>query len=325
MKVKSLVCLALAVAAGAVGPAHAEKSTDHRTLKIVTPTAPGSAVDLLARAYSRTMSEVDGFNSYIDNRTGAEGILGVSNVISSPADGNTLLFTSSSMVVLNSIIFPKITTYDPLKDLVPVATVSKATLIMSLGSNVNFKSAREFISAARQNPGKYSCATSSTTTRMGCEYFQVATNSKLLIVPYKATGAAVLGLGSGEADMMIADAASFQAQWDTGRVRPVVVLGEQRLPALPNVPTAKEEGVPDFLMSAWYGAFFKAGTPPEKVAAMQKRIQQASESPAVKQALKTFSHEPYVLTGDAMAAMHRSEMDQWKKMVETHGIKFTDN
>jgi len=285
---------------------------------------PFMSVDLLARAYSKAITDMKGPNSYIDNRAGAEGVPGVSNVIQSSADGNTMLFSSSSMVVLNSVMLPKITTYDPLKDLVPISTVSRATLIVSLGSKADFKSARDFIAAARQNPGKYTCAASSTTTRMGCEYWQVATNTKLLIVPYKTTAAGILAMSSGEVDMMVADGGSFQAQWDSGRVRPLAVLGDERLPGLPHIPTMKEEGVPGFVMHAWYGAFYKAGTNPAKVTAMAKLFQQASESPAVKQALKTFNLEPYVLNGDAMAAMHRSEMDYWKNMVSKNGIKFSD-
>jgi tripartite-type tricarboxylate transporter receptor subunit TctC len=309
----------------ASGAALAQSYPDpQHPIRFVAPTAPGSAVDLLARAYGKVMKDKAGVNSFVENKAGGEGIPGVTAVTLAPADGYTILITSSSFVVLNSVMLPKITTYDPLRDLTPIASLSKAAMILTLGANAKFKTAREFIAAARQNPGKYTCASSSTTTRMGCEYLQVAAGIKLLIVPYKATAAAVMALGAGEVDAMIADAGSFQAGWDTGRSRPVAVMSEQRLPTLPNVPTAREEGVPELLMSAWYGVFFKAGTDSAKMTAMQKLFQEASESPEVREALKQFVHEPFVLVGDAMAKMHRAEIERWNKMVSTNGIKFAD-
>ncbi len=295
-----------------------------RTYKIVVPGGPASAIDLLARAYSKALGDVAGLNFVVDNRAGAEGVMGVTTALTAPADGYTMLFSSSSMVVLNPVMLPKITTYDPIKDMAPLMTISKADLILSLGSSINIKSAREFVVAAKKSPGKYTCATASTTSRMSCEYFQRSAGIELLTVNYKTTAAAVLAVASGEVDTMIVDAGSFLSGWSTGRMWPVAIAADKRDPEMPEVPTMAEEGIPNFKMGAWYGVFFKAGTPPEKVAAMREIFLKASQAPVVKTALKNFLHKPYILTGKEAAVMHKGEIDHWMKFVREQKIQFSN-
>jgi tripartite-type tricarboxylate transporter receptor subunit TctC len=206
---------------------------------------------------------------------------------------------------------------------VPLVTTSKAGLVMSLGTSTTFKSLKEFVEAARANPGKYSCATSSSTLRMACEFLQASAGIKLLIVPYKTTAAAFVATASGEVDAIFVDAGSAIPSWQTGRVRPLVVTTPERLPALPQVPTTREQGLPDFLMGAWYAIYFKAGTPPAAAAAMRDVLRKAGARPTVKEALKTFVHEPLDLAGDDITAMNRREIEAWKKLARDHNIKTT--
>lgn len=295
-----------------------------RTYKIVVPGGAASAIDMLARAYSKALGDVAGLKFIVDNRAGAEGVTGVMAALSAPADGHTVLFSSSSMVVLNPVMLPKITTYDPTKDLEPLMTISKADLILSLGASTNMRSVRDFVAAAKKSPGKYTCATTSTTSKMSCEYFQRSAGIEMLAVNYKTTGAAVMAVAAGEVDTMIVDAGSFLTGWNTGKMWPVAIAAEKRDPDLPDLPTMAEQGVSNFKMSAWYGAFFKAGTPPERVAAMRDIFLKASEAPEVKSALKIFLHKQYNLTGKEATAMHKAELDHWMKFVREQNIRFTD-
>ncbi|MCX8003741.1 MAG: tripartite tricarboxylate transporter substrate-binding protein, partial [Burkholderiaceae bacterium] len=134
---------------------------------------------------------------------------------------------------------------------------------------------------------------------------------------------AFVATASGEVDAIFVDAGSAIPSWQTGRVRPLVVTTPERLPALPQVPTTREQGLPDFLMSAWYGIYFKAGTPPAATAAMRDILRKAAARPTVKDALKSFVHEPLDLAGDDVTAMNRREIEAWKKLVRDHNIKTT--
>lgn len=319
---KPLAGLLAGLALGLPAPA-ADYPDRSRPIRIIAPTGPGSAVDSLARAYSRAMADVAGLNVIVENKPGAEGVPGVQAFLAAPADGYTMLVVSSSALALNPIMIANLP-YDPLKDLQPLATLSKAGLVMSLGTSTQFKTARELVTDARAHPGKYTCASSTTSLRMACEFLQASAGIKLLIVPYKTTAAAMLAVASGETDIIFVDAGTSLPQWHTGRVRGVVVTTPERLPSLPQLPTTREEGLPDFLMGAWYAIYFRQGTPAPVVAAMTKIVREAAARQEVKQALATFVHEPFELVGDEVTAMNRREIAQWSRLVREHGIRFAN-
>jgi tripartite-type tricarboxylate transporter receptor subunit TctC len=307
-------------------PGHAQTATypdKGRPIKIIVPTGPGSAIDLLARAHGKALGDVAGLNVIVENKPGAEGVPGVQAFMQAPADGYTMLVVSSSAMALNPIMIANLP-YDPLKDFVPLTTFSKAGLVMNLGAGTQFKTLRELVTSAKSNPGKYTCATSTTSLRMACEFLQASAGIKLLLVPYKTTAAAMLAVASGETDIVFVDAGSSIAQWQTGRVRGIAVTTSERLALLPKLPTTREEGVPDFLMTAWYGAYFKTGTPPQIAARMRDLLREAGAKKEVKDALASFVHEPLYLTGDEVTAMNRREIEQWAKLVREQGIKFNN-
>lgn len=320
---RTLKALATGLLLVAVGSASAQAYPDKsKVIRLVVPTGPGSALDLLARTHSKAISETSGLNVIVDNKPGAESVLGVQTVMSSPADGYTLLLLSSSMVALNPVMIPKLP-YDPLKDLTPISTISKAGLVMSMGAGTNFKTTREFVAAAKANPGKYTCATASSTLRMACEYLQASAGIKLLIVPYKTTAAAMLALASGEADVIFADAGSMLPHWKTGRMRGMMSTTTERMPTTPQLPTSREEGLPDFLMGAWYAFYFAAGTPPAAVQSMRDILSKAGETQVVKEALSSFGHEPLRMGGNDIVTMTRHEIETWKNLIRTNNIKIS--
>src|SRR5205823_3490155 len=168
-----------------------------KLIKVIVPAGVASIADLLARALGKAITDETGLNVVVDNKPGAENVIGVQALVSSPPDGYTFLVNSNSSQSLNAVMIPDLK-YDPLKDMQPVATLGTIGLAMNLGSGIPFNSAREFVEAAKKNPGKYTCASATTTQRMACELFQARAGIKLLIVPYKATAAAVTALASGE-------------------------------------------------------------------------------------------------------------------------------
>jgi tripartite-type tricarboxylate transporter receptor subunit TctC len=313
---RCLVLLLSVFAGTAWAQAYPDKS---KTLRIILPQGPGSASDVLARTLARSITDVSGLNVIVEYKPGAETVIGVQTLMNSPADGYTILLCSSSTHVLNPVMVPNLP-YDPFRDFIPLVGVSKAILAMNLGPSTPFKSASEFVAAARANPGKYTFASSTATTRLAGELLQSAAGIKLLNVPYKATAAGVTALASGEVDMMLVDPSSVAAMWQNGRVRGVAVSGASRSANLPNLPTIREQGVPDYDVTAWFTTFFATKTPPEIVAAMREILRRTTKTPLVTETLAKFSMEPLDMVGDELTVLNRKEVDMWKKVVSDMNV-----
>ena len=315
--------LALAAAALAPGAASAQGFPDKsRILKFSVPSGPGSTVDLLARAYERALPAVTEIKAVVENKPGADAVIGVQAFLQTPADGYNVLFVSSSFVAVSPAILPDLP-YDPLKDLEPVASISRSGLVMNLGSSTTFGTMREFVAAAKTQPGKYTCATASTTQTLACEFLQASAGVKLLVVPYRTTAAAMLAVATGEVDSIFVDPGSAMAQWSSGRVRGVASTTPERQAALPDMPTTKEEGFPDFQMIAWFAIFARAGTPPEAAAGLRDIMRKAAQRPEVQSVLKTFVHEPTDLAVSDLAQLNRDEIAALKKLIRDNNISFT--
>lgn len=325
LKVAGILCRFLLLGAmGAASAVSAEPYPDNsKPIKIIVPVGAGSAIDLMARSAAKAMAEESQLNVIVDNKPGAELALGVQAFVSSPPDGYTLLFTTSSSQSLNPVVIPNLR-YDPLKDYVPVASLSKTALILNLGTSTGSMSAREFIESAKKNPGKHTCASGSTTQRMACEMLQAAAGIKLLNVPYKSTAAAMIAIAGGEVDAIFVDAGTAKAQWQTGRVRGVAVTGPERMQALPRIPTLREEGVADFNMTAWYAAYAPNKTPPAVLAAIREIVRKSTASKTFADTLAQFAMEPMDLNPEQINDLTRREMQGWTNVVRQQNIKFTN-
>lgn len=311
----AIACLLLAGLASA--QTYPDKS---RPIRIILPQGPGSASDVLTRAYARAITETSGLNTVVEFKPGAETVIGVQALLSAPADGYTILLVSSSTPVLNPVMIPNLP-YDPQRDFIPLVGLSKASLALNLGSSTQFKSAREFIAAAKANPGKYTFGSSTTTTRLSGELLQSLADIKLLNVPYKTTAAAATALAAGEVDLLMADPSSVKPLVDSGRVRLLAVTSATRLTAMPNVPSLREEGVTDYDVTAWFATFFATKTPPEIVATMREILRKATKAPSFAEALAKASMEPLDLVGDEISALIRKETEMWTKVVRAANLR----
>ncbi|MFT3721876.1 Bug family tripartite tricarboxylate transporter substrate binding protein [Pseudorhodoferax sp.] len=316
----ALGALAMAVPGGpaqaqAQAQAQAAYPDRARPIRIITPSGAGSIVDLLARAQAKAMADVAGLNVVVDNRPGAELVLGIQTFMNSPADGYTMLVTSSSSHAINPVLMPKLP-YDPLTDFAALTGIAKGSLIMNLGPSTPFRSAGELVAAAKASPGKYTCGSASTTTRLACELFETTARVKTLNVPYKTVAAAMTALAAGETDLFFIDLGSSRAQWQSGRVRGVATTSPTRPSMLPEIPTMQEQGVGDYEVTAWFAAYFPRNTPPKIVHAMQKILAEAHRTAAFSEMLDANALEPLPLAGDALIEMNRKEIDKWKRVVQ---------
>jgi tripartite-type tricarboxylate transporter receptor subunit TctC len=291
-----------------------------RPIRIVVPFGAGGGVDLLARGYAKAMQEVAGVNTVVDNRPGAEAVIGVQAFLAAPPDGYTVLITSSSAVTFGPVSIANIP-YDPVKDFVPLIALGRTPFLMTLGSSTPFRSAGEFIAAAKAAPGRYTCASASTSTRMACELLQATAGIRLLNVPYKSAGAAMVAVAAGEADTYITDPGSATALLAAGRARAVAVTTADRSPTMASLPTLREEGVEAYRLAVWFGAYMPANTPPEVAAAMRDILRRAMETQAVKEMLWNASIEAIEVSGPALTELARTEIDMWTKLIRTANIK----
>jgi tripartite-type tricarboxylate transporter receptor subunit TctC len=312
------MCAAVCIGIGLVPwPAAAQAFPDKNVpVKIVVPFGAGSAVDAVGRALAKAMSDTAGLNAIVDNKPGGETVIGVQAVRQAPADGYTILLVSSSTPVLNPLMMPN-PQIDIGRDFVPLTTVAKNyPAFINLGASTNFKSIHEFIAAAKANPGKYTFASATSTSQLAGQMLQSVAGIQLVNVPYKTISAAVVALAAGEVDMLITDAGSVRAQWDSGRVRPVAIGAPARNETFSQVPTMAESGFASYQFPAWFATYVDVRTPPERVKALRTVLQAATRSAPFVDALAKFYIEPFHLSGDEVTALTKRDIETWSKVIK---------
>lgn len=304
----------LAIFAAVSGVAHSQAFPEKsRPIRIVVPFGAGGGTDLIARAYAKAITEQSGAIAVVENKPGAEGIIGVETVKNASPDGYTILIGNTSTHVLN-VHMLKSVPYDPVADFIPVSGVAKFALVLNAGPSTTFTSAHEAMEAARRNPGKYTYGSGTATTRLGMEMFEHVANLQLLSIPYKAMGQATNDLASGEIDYLINDVATSKPHYQAGRIRPLATTGSTRLAALPNVPTFREQGFEDYELTGWFAMFAPANTPADVVKILNAMLEKAAESKYVTDALATNSYEPLKMDSAKLTAMASADIDRWEEL-----------
>lgn len=305
------VALAFFCAAAFAQPPFPDKS---RPLKILVPFGAGSGNDVIARAYAQAISEETGWSAIVENKPGAEAVIGTEAGKNAPPDGYTVFFGNSSTHVLNVHMVPNLR-YDPLADFVPLTGVASVSLVLNAGPSTKIRSISDLIAAARAAPGKLSYGSGSTSTRIAMEMLEHSAKIKLLSVPYKTQSQAAAALVGGEIDVLMTDVSTALPHYRSGRVRALATTGPKRLTALPDVPTVEEEGVPKYEFTAWSAMFVPARTPQPVVEKLRAVFQQAARSKYVATALTLNSHEPLNLDPSQLNTLIRSDIDRWGKIL----------
>ena len=285
-----------------------------RPIRIIVPFGAGSGNDLIARAYSRAINESVGVSAIVENRAGAEAVIGVEAVHQSAPDGYTILYGNISTHVLNAIMLDRIP-YDPLRDFTPISSVSSASLVLNAGPSTNFQSVQELLKAARDNPGKYTFGSATTSTRLAMEMLQQNAQIKLLAVPYKAMSQAAAALAGGEIDILTTDLLTAQPFYKGGRMQPLGTTGSTRLEALPGVPTIREQGIQGYEFNAWSAMFVPAKTPPSVVNSLRKIFERARQSVYVKDVLKANSQLSLEIDAGSIQDLIRQDTEKWRAIV----------
>ena len=292
-----------------------------KTVRVIFPFPPGGPTDLLGRAVAQKLSDQTGQQFIADTRPGAGGNLGLELAAKAPPDGYTIVL-SSPLVAISPSLYAKLN-YDPAKDLAPISQIAVIQNVLLVHPSVPAKTLKELIALARRSPGKFSFGSGGvgTTTHLAPELLQSLTGIKMVHVPYKGSGQALVGMIGGEVDMLIMAAPAAASQIQAGRARALAVLSAQRAVVIPNVPTAAEAGLENFEVPIWYGILAPAATPREIITRLNGELTKALSSPDLKERLGAAGIEPRTSTPEEFAAFIRSETVRYAKVIKDAGIK----
>lgn len=297
------------------------QSYPSKPIKLILPFAPGSPSDMVGRTIGQKMGAQMGQNLVADNRASSGGTLGLTLAAQSPADGYTVLVTSPT-IAISPVLYANLQ-YDSVKDFAPVARLASIENVMLVHPSVPAKTLKEFIALARARPGKlnYGSGGPGTTNHLANELLKSLEKINIVHVPYKGATLATVALMGGEVDEVILAVAPALPFIKSGRVRAVVVLSGKRLKTLPDVPTAKEAGYPDFRMSIWYGMFVPAGTPRDIVMHLYREAEKALQDPELLQRMGNAGMDPWLGTPEEMGALVKSEIARFAKVAAAAGLK----
>ena len=309
--------LALAVAgtASAQAPAYPAKA-----ITFVVPFAAGSATDQLARALGQSVTTDIKQPVVVDNKAGASGMIAAQAVARAPADGYTVLITTNTTHAANEHLYKKLS-YDPVKDFAPVTGLGKGGQVLVVNANAPYKSVAELLAFAKQNPGKLSFGSGSSSSRMAGEMLKQLAHVDILHVPYKSNPLAITDLLGGQIDMMITDMSTGVPQIKAGKLRALGYSTQKRSSQLPDVPTIAEAGVKGYDMGYWFAAYVPAGTPVPVVARLNELLAQATKSAAAKSFFSTAGSEAWITTPEELAKFQAAETQKWGKVIKAAGIE----
>ncbi len=293
-----------------------------RPIRAIVPFAPGGANDVMARLLSPELTKALGQPVVIENKPGAAGNIGLDYVAKSKPDGYTLLFSATASTQ-NPALYRKLP-FDPVKDLQPVAEIGQAPYVILVHPKIAASNALELIELARKNPGKLNAAAGGLGTRLSVELFRIRNKLSLEIIPYQGTGQAAIAVLKGEADFAIMDTSAYTGYLNAGSVKAFAVAGDKRLHSLPDVPTAKEAGLGDYLAGTIFGLYVAAGTPPNIVQKLNTTVNRIIASPAMLDKLRQLGAEPNPKSVEEFTGLIHREIALWKTIARQANIPYMD-
>ncbi len=313
------IILALTIAA--LFPAAWAQTWPNRAIKIIVPSAAGSAPDTMTRLLGIELQKRLGQSVVADNKPGAGGALGADIVAKSPADGYTLVMGNIGSHAMNVGVYPKLA-YNPVKDFEAVAMVATTPSLMSVSSELPVKTLKEFIDYARKEGEAvtFSSGGNGSSSHLAGEYLNLIANLKMRHVPYKDVQQALGDVAAQRVTVMISNMPPAMALVRGGKLRPVAVTTRTRAKALPDVPTMIEGGT-NFEQTVWFGLFAPAGTPAAIVERLNREVAEILKDPAFADKLSATGATPMINTPTEMKSFVTLEVDKWVKVARDSGAK----
>ena len=307
----------LLIAAGTAGA----QSYPQRAIHMIVPYAVGGASDVTARILAAKLAERLGQPIVVDNRTGAGGAIGTEAVARAAPDGYTLLLASASEIVQLPVVTRA--PYDPVRDFAPIAMVSDIALVLVAHPSLGVQNVQDLIALAKAKPGviNYGSAGIGATSHLAMAMFNAMTKTQMVHVPYKGSAPATADLVAGHLQVGTPTLPAALPYEKNGQLKVLAVTSARRWPTMPNVPTLAESGLPDYECILWTGVMAPAGTPSDIVALLYRETAAALKQPEVQEALRRQGGEVNAAGPERFAALIKSDLAKWKRVVTEAGIK----
>lgn len=309
----------LAFCAFCAGAAQAQWPT--RPVRLIIPFAPGGGTDILARIIAPRLSDLLGQQVVVENKPGASSIIGSQIVAQAPPDGYTVMMVDSSILVNPGL--RNDLPYDTLKDFTPVIHLAEGPVILVVNAAVPARTLGELVALAREKPGTlfYGSGGNGASTHLAGELFNIAAGVKIAHVPYKGTGEALAAVVAGQVPMTFTGISSARPSVEAGRLRALALTGNQRSPAMPEVPTFDQAGVRGVDASSHWGMLGPARMDPEAVTRLNGAINQVLAEPAVRERVVALGYNVAGGPPKAYAELLAGEIAKWREVILKAGIK----
>jgi tripartite-type tricarboxylate transporter receptor subunit TctC len=291
----------------------------NRPIRLIVHSSPGGSSDILGRLVGQRLSDAVGQQVVIENRAGASGIIGVEVAVKSPPDGYTILISQTSLAI-NPAIFPKIP-YNALRDLAPITQIVDGPNVLTVHPSVPARSVKQLIALARSRPDTLIIGSpgQGTSPHLSAELFNSMAGVKVVQVQYKGAGMAIVGLLSGEIGVMFPTTPTAMPYLKARRLHALGVTTARRTPALPEVPSIAEAGLPGYESTQWFGFLAPAATPRPIIERLNQEIGRIMQS--LKDRLAADGMDVVTGTPEQFAAHIKAETEKWGKLVKTMGLK----
>jgi tripartite-type tricarboxylate transporter receptor subunit TctC len=306
--------------APAAAPAPA-KNYPMKPIRFIVPFAPGGTTDIVARFIGQKLGEDLGQPLIIDNRGGAGGTIGTDMLAIALPDGYTIMLNHVGLAY-NVSLYDRLP-YDTIKDLAPISLVGNTPNVLVINTGFKVRSVKELVDLARAKPEQVSYGSGGvgSSGHLAVEMLQQVAKVKFLHIPYKGAGPALTDTVSGQVQFMITTMPAVVNHVKNGRLRALAVSGAKRSPAMPDVPTVIENGVPGYDYTTWYGILAPAGLSKPLAARLLQSVHAAVASQDLRERLMQNGMEPETNTPDKFAALIKSDIGKWSKIIRTAGIK----
>lgn len=295
-----------------------------KPIRLVVPFPPGGPTDISARVVGQALGEALKTTVFVENKGGAHGFIGASDVAKSAPDGYTLMMASIGTMAINPRLYDKLP-YDANKDFMPLSLVVTVPIVVVVNPDVlPVRTVPELVSYLKANPDKVNFASAGNggSSHLVPEYFKFRTGTRMTHIPYKGSGPAVADLVAGQVQIMFDTLLTSTPFVKSGKLRMLAVTTAERLPEYPQVPTIAEAlGVKDFEASSWYAMYAPAGTPPDIAKRLSSTIDAVLKQPAVAKRLEELGALPVGGVPEKLAAFQRAEQDKWGRVIKAADVK----
>jgi tripartite-type tricarboxylate transporter receptor subunit TctC len=303
-------------------PASAADVYPSKTVRVVVPFAAGGSTDILARNIAQRLNETWKHPVIVDNRAGGGGIVGSDLVAKAPPDGYTLLVGTVTTHAVSASLYRKLP-FDPARDFAPITEFASIPQLLSVHPSIPVRSVKDLVALAKVRPGQfnYGTAGAGSASHMAMALFESMAKVKMVHVPYKGSGPALVDLLGGHLDLMFDVIMTSLPHIQTGKLRTLGISGLKRSPVTPDVPTIAESGYPGYEAIVWFGFFAPSGTPPEVIRKVNEDTARALQNPKMREVLAAQGLDVVASSPADFTVRVASEIAKWRKVIQEAGIK----